>query len=208
MPTKKPARKTLAKSTRTPANGKPSNHQRTYTLVDTRLEKPELQIEQVRRNGQFRYVVHGDFTAAPPPIRDSKYLNQKQCIEIYRWMLLNRRMESVLENLYKQGKVVGGVYFGLGQEGCSCASAYALKKDEWLAPLIRNQGSILVRGVPASDIMMQYMAKSDSPTHGRDANIRTATPMGHNLRFTLRVGAHCSQATMAPRTKGNVILVP
>ena len=41
-------------------------------------------------------------------------------------MVLNRKMEQALENLYKQGKVVGGVYFGLGQEACSCASAYAL----------------------------------------------------------------------------------
>src|SRR5207247_8532017 len=94
----------------------------------------------------------------------------KQHIEIYRWMLLNRKMEQALENLYKQGKVVGGVYFGLGQEACSCASAYALKKDEWLGPLIRNQGSLLVRGFSPRDIMMQYMAKAGSPTKGRDAS--------------------------------------
>ena len=83
-------------------------------------------------------------------------------------MLLNRKMEVALENLYKQGKVVGGVYFGLGQEACSCASAYALDKDDWFAPMIRNQGSLLVRGFRASDTMMQYMAKADSPTKGRD----------------------------------------
>jgi len=104
------------------------------------------------------------------PIRESKYLSPKQHIEIYRWMLLNRRMEAALENLYKQGKVVGGVYFGLGQEGCSCASAYALRKDDWLAPMIRNQGSLLVRGFSPRDIMMQYMAKAGSPTKGRDAS--------------------------------------
>ena len=85
-------------------------------------------------------------------------------------MLLNRRMETALENLYKQGKVVGGVYFGLGQEACSCASAYALHKDEWLGPMIRNQGALLVRGFSPADIMMQYMAKSGSPTKGRDAS--------------------------------------
>ena len=83
-------------------------------------------------------------------------------------MLLNRKMEVALENLYKQGKVVGGVYFGLGQEACSCASAYALDQDDWFAPMIRNQGSLLVRGFRASDTMMQYMAKADSPTKGRD----------------------------------------
>ena len=85
-------------------------------------------------------------------------------------MLLNRRMEVALENLYKQGKVVGGVYFGLGQEGCSCASAYALAEDDWLGPMIRNQGAMLVRGFTAADIMRQYMAKGDSPTWGRDAS--------------------------------------
>jgi pyruvate dehydrogenase E1 component alpha subunit/2-oxoisovalerate dehydrogenase E1 component alpha subunit len=83
-------------------------------------------------------------------------------------MLLNRKMEVALENLYKQGKVVGGVYFGLGQEACSCASAYALDQDDWFAPMIRNQGSLLVRGFRAADTMMQYMAKADSPTKGRD----------------------------------------
>ena len=31
-------------------------------------------------------------------------------------MLLNRKMEETLERLYKQSKVIGGVYFGLGQE--------------------------------------------------------------------------------------------
>jgi TPP-dependent pyruvate/acetoin dehydrogenase alpha subunit len=79
-------------------------------------------------------------------------------------------METALENLYKQGKVVGGVYFGLGQEACSCASAYALHEDDWLGPMIRNQGSLLVRGFSARDIMMQYMARAGSPTKGRDAS--------------------------------------
>ena len=104
------------------------------------------------------------------PSANRKYLKREQCIEIYRWMLLNRKMESVLESLYKQSKVVGGVYFGLGQEGCSCASAYALQKDDWIGPMIRNQGALLVRGFSPADIMRQYMAKADSPTFGRDAS--------------------------------------
>src|SRR5690349_24708547 len=146
------------------------DNQRTYTILDYRLEKPAFQLEQECSGEQVRYKVTGDLSAAPPALRDSKYLDKKQLIEIYRWMLLNRRMETALENLYKQGKVVGGVYFGLGQEACSCASAYALRADEWLGPMIRNQGSLLVRGFSARDIMMQYMAKAGSPTRGRDAS--------------------------------------
>ncbi len=147
-----------------------TSDQRCYTIADWRLEKPDFKIEQARDGDEVRYVVHGDLNTPPPAIRDSKYLSPKQCVEIYRWMLLNRGMEAMLENLYKQGKVVGGVYFGLGQEACSCASAYALKSDEWLGPMIRNQGSLLVRGFSARDIMMQYMAKAGSPTRGKDAS--------------------------------------
>ncbi len=142
---------------------------RAYTIRDYRLEKPCFTVRQVREGDTVRYEVEsGDLNKAAPPIRDSQYLSKQQVIEIYRWMLLNRRMETALENLYKQGQVVGGVYFGLGQESCSCASAYALGEDDWMGPMIRNQGALLVRGFAPADIMMQYMAKSGSPTGGRD----------------------------------------
>jgi TPP-dependent pyruvate/acetoin dehydrogenase alpha subunit len=152
-------------------SAEPGGDLRTYTIRDYRLEKPSFTLRQVRAGDELRYEVEsGDLSAPAPPIRESKYLSREQCIEIYRWMLLNRRMETALENLYKQGQVVGGVYFGLGQEACSCASAYALHEDEWLGPMIRNQGALLVRGFSPADIMMQYMAKSGSPTKGRDAS--------------------------------------
>jgi TPP-dependent pyruvate/acetoin dehydrogenase alpha subunit len=165
---KRQAKKSLAGAAK-PAE--PDADLRSYTIRDYRLEKPSFTLRQVRAGDTLRYEVEsGDLSTPAPPIRESKYLSREQCIEIYRWMLLNRRMETALENLYKQGKVVGGVYFGLGQEACSCASAYALHKDDWLGPMIRNQGSLLVRGFSPADIMMQYMAKAGSPTKGRDAS--------------------------------------
>ena len=143
---------------------------RTYSIPDYRLERPEFRVYQSGEGSNVEYKIEGDLSAAAPPIRDSKYLSREQCLAIYRWMLLNRRMETALENLYKQSMVVGGVYFGLGQEGCSCASAFALRDDDWLGPMIRNQGAVLVRGFTPRDIMRQYMAKADSPTFGRDAS--------------------------------------
>jgi hypothetical protein len=81
---------------------------RTYPIPDYRLEHPEFQILQrieKDRQGQehIRYEVTGDLDAPVPPIRASKYLDKQQAIEIYRYMLLNRKMEIALENLYKQG---------------------------------------------------------------------------------------------------------
>jgi len=139
-----------------------------HGIPDWRLEKPDFKTVEITKDGNVHYEVRGNLNAPVPPIRDSKYLSKEQCVELYRWMVLNRKMEEVLENLYKQSKVVGGVYFGLGQEACSCASAYALAKDDWFAPMIRNQGALLVRGFHARDVMMQYMAKAGSPTKGKD----------------------------------------
>jgi TPP-dependent pyruvate/acetoin dehydrogenase alpha subunit len=156
-----------------PTSKPPSSDLRTYSIPDLRLEHPNFTVHQAVEKDKdgiehVRYEISGDLNAPVPPIRDSKYLTKQQAIDIYRFMLLNRKMEVALENLYKQGKVVGGVYFGLGQEACSCASSYALDKDDWFAPMIRNQGALLVRGFGARDTMMQYMAKADSPTKGRD----------------------------------------
>src|SRR5215472_8630159 len=164
---------TAARAGRGESQTRPDTDLRTYSIPDYRAERPEFTVlQRVEKdadgNEHVRYEVSGDLDAPLTPIRDSRYLDRQQAIQIYRYMLLNRKMEVALENLYKQGKVVGGVYFGLGQEACSCASAYALDKDDWFAPMIRNQGSLLVRGFRASDTMMQYMAKADSPTGGRD----------------------------------------
>ncbi len=168
---KTPAGRSISPNGRKARTPQPADSgQRSYTIQDYRLEKPCFTLKQIRAGDEVRYECEGDLSAPVPPLRDSKYLDKKQLIEIYRWMLLNRRMEAALENLYKQGKVVGGVYFGLGQEACSCASAYALREDDWMGPMIRNQGSLLVRGFSARDIMMQYMAKAGSPTKGRDAS--------------------------------------
>jgi TPP-dependent pyruvate/acetoin dehydrogenase alpha subunit len=176
-PTQKRSPASTPSNGATPSNGRPGGKASAkvppvrinqFGIPDWRLEQPEFEVIEVTSGPEIHYEIRGDLNTPVPPIRDSKYLSQEQCVELYRWMVMNRRMEVALENLYKQSQVVGGVYFGLGQEACSCASAYALGPDDWFAPMIRNQGAQLVRGFHARDIMMQYMAKSGSPTHGKD----------------------------------------
>lgn len=142
-----------------------------HGIPDWRLEELPFHVEGEWVNGEYRYKVIGDTTVPAPPIRPSKYLSPKQSIEIYRYMLINRRMEEALERMYKQSKVIGGLYLSLGQEATSIATTYALEKDDWLGPMLRNQGSMIVRGFKPRDTMMQYMAKAGSPTHGRESGL-------------------------------------
>ena len=92
-------------------------------------------------------------------------------LEIYRWMRLTRTLEERLVALYRQTKVVGGLFRSLGQEADSVGSAFALERRDILSPLIRNLGSMLVKGATPVEILKQYMAKGDSPTRGRELNI-------------------------------------
>ncbi len=98
-------------------------------------------------------------------------LTPAQLLELYRWMRLTRTMEERLVALYRQTKVVGGLFRSLGQEACAVGSAFALERTDVLSPLIRNLGSMLVKGATPIEVLRQYMAKGDSPTRGRELNI-------------------------------------
>jgi TPP-dependent pyruvate/acetoin dehydrogenase alpha subunit len=98
----------------------------------------------------------------------TKDLTRQQYLDLYYYMRLNRAVEDTMTKLFRQNKIVGGLYSSLGQEGISVGTAYALEKKDWLAPMIRNIGALLVKGVPPRDIFTQHMAKYTSPTLGKD----------------------------------------
>ena len=107
-----------------------------------------------------------------PPIPAG--LSRDQLLEIYRYLRLTRTLEERLTALYRQSKVIGGLFRSLGQEGESVGSAYALERGrhkDILSPLIRNLGSLLVMGAKPVEILRQYMAKAGGPTHGRELNV-------------------------------------
>lgn len=101
-------------------------------------------------------------------------LTREQLLEIYGHLRLTRSLEERLVNLYRQSKVIGGLYCSLGQEGESVASAYALRPGDIISPLIRNLGSLLVMGAKPADLFRQYLAKGSGPTRGRDTNVHFA----------------------------------
>lgn len=95
-------------------------------------------------------------------------LTREQHHELYYYMQLNRQLEERMVRLFRQNKIVGGLYSSLGQEATSVGTAYALEKRDWMAPMIRNIGALLVKGVPPRSIFTQHMARFGAPTLGKD----------------------------------------
>jgi pyruvate dehydrogenase E1 component alpha subunit/2-oxoisovalerate dehydrogenase E1 component alpha subunit len=98
-------------------------------------------------------------------------LKPEQLLELYRYLKLTRLVEERLVNLYRQTKVVGGVFRSLGQEATAVGTAYALQPEDFITPLIRDLGAVLVKGIRPREIFAQYMAKAWGPSGGRDLNI-------------------------------------
>jgi TPP-dependent pyruvate/acetoin dehydrogenase alpha subunit len=108
-------------------------------------------------------------------------LTREQAQEMYYYLRLTRSLEAMLARLYRQDKVFGGLYSSLGQEAVSVGAACALEPGDWIAPMIRNIGALLVRGIKPREIFMQLMARQGSPTHGKDGTCHLADVSGRHI---------------------------
>jgi TPP-dependent pyruvate/acetoin dehydrogenase alpha subunit len=106
----------------------------------------------------------------------SSALTPERKIDIYRLLRLNRSVEERLVHLYRQGKIVGGLYRSLGQEATSVGSAFALERGDILGPLIRNLGSVLAMGIAPREIFTQFLARGNSPTGGKEGILHFGRP--------------------------------
>ncbi|MDE2058966.1 MAG: thiamine pyrophosphate-dependent dehydrogenase E1 component subunit alpha [candidate division NC10 bacterium] len=90
---------------------------------------------------------------------------------IYYYLKLTRGLEQRVITLYRQGKIVGGVYLGTGEEAIAVGSASALEPDDVIAPTHRDLGANLTKGITPKEYMAQYLAKQTGLTRGRDGNV-------------------------------------
>ena len=93
-------------------------------------------------------------------------------LECLYYMHLMREVEDRIERkLYRQGKILGGVYVGRGQEAISVGTSLLAGPDDVLFPSHRDMAVFLVRGVPPGRIFAQYMGRVGGLTRGKDGNM-------------------------------------
>jgi pyruvate dehydrogenase E1 component alpha subunit/2-oxoisovalerate dehydrogenase E1 component alpha subunit len=100
-------------------------------------------------------------------------MDKGQQLDLLFYMRLTRSLEDRLDNLYKQGKIVGGLFRSLGQEATAVGSAYALdaKQGDIVSPLTRDLGALLVMGALPREVFANYLWRATSLSRGRDQNI-------------------------------------
>lgn len=97
------------------------------------------------------------------------------------YMKLTREIEHRIERvLYRQGKIVGGVYVGRGQEAISVGTGMLMRDDDVVAPTHRDMGIFLLRGISVRRIIAQYMGRKTGVTQGKDGNMHMGD-LKHNV---------------------------
>ena len=162
-------------------------------MANTRLSKRKTVKSNVKSNGQF-------------------IPNNERLLELLYYMKLTRELETRIERkLYRQGKIVGGVYVGRGQEAVTIGAAIQLLEDDWICPSHRDMGAFLIRGLPIRNILAQYMGRVTGPTKGRDGNMHMGSLEHHLVAFvspmadTVPVSAGIALA-FKMRNQKNVVL--
>ncbi|WP_447974423.1 thiamine pyrophosphate-dependent dehydrogenase E1 component subunit alpha [Nitrospira sp. Kam-Ns4a] len=98
-------------------------------------------------------------------------IKRAELLQMYYYLRLTRSLEDRITALYRQGRIVGGVYTSNGMEAIAVGYASALERDDIIAPYHRDVGAFLVRGITPGEIVAQYLGKRTGPTKGKDGNV-------------------------------------
>src|SRR5438094_9157867 len=92
---------------------------------------------------------------AVPPITLPR---EKTLLDMLYYMKLTRELEFRIERkLYRQGKIVGGVYVGRGQEAIAVGSCIELRQDDVVCPSHRDIGAFLSRVIRLLILLSLYI---------------------------------------------------
>ena len=109
-----------------------------------------------------------------PPIKRTKFkLAPAQLLEMFYWLKLIRAFDERLSILVKQGKVRSGVYTGIGQEAIIVSTGFGLRAEDWICPLHRDLGALLMKGVEPRVMMAQMFGKATGLSKGRDSALHS-----------------------------------
>ena len=127
----------------------------------------------------------------------------------YRFMYLSRQLDEKLLELFKKGYCKGTVTIGSGNEATAVGMSMPFRPGrDPVCLLHRDLASHLVLGVAPYQLVSQYLANADSPTHGREGNVHHGEAGSRRLPMISHLGSMLALAvgaTWAARQNGEEV---
>lgn len=118
-------------------------------------------------------ALKADLHTVSGPARSSEKLSQPELYAAaYPWMVRSRRLEERLVELFQKGYVRGTVTISIGNEATTVGMSLPYRPGRDVVSLLhRDFGAHLVLGTTPYQMICQYLANAESPTHGREGNV-------------------------------------
>ena len=107
----------------------------------------------------------------------------------YPLMVMSRRLEEQLLELFKKGYVKGTVTISIGNEATTVGMSFPFRPGKDVVSLLhRDFAAHLVLGATPYQLACQYLANAESPTHGREGNVHHGDARNRRLPMISHLG--------------------
>lgn len=127
-------------------------------------------------------------TQQPPLTRPSGELEHFS--QLYRQMLLIRRVEEESARGYAEGKIGGFLHLYIGQEAVAAGALAALRPDDYVITTYRDHGIALAKGMPPRALMAELFGKVTGCSRGLGGSMHMFDKEHHMLGGYGIVGGH------------------
>ncbi len=138
-------------------------------------------------------------------------LTSERLQDAYRQMLVIRKFEETIRNLYQQGKIRGSFHPCVGQEATAVGGCWALRKDDYMICTYRGHGQAIAKGLGVRAAMAEMLGKATGCSKGKGGSMHFTDPSVGLLGANAIVAAgipHAAGAALASQLqqKDNVAL--
>jgi pyruvate dehydrogenase E1 component alpha subunit len=122
-------------------------------------------------------------------------LDHDKMLDLYRQMVLIRRLEEKSAELYAQGKIGGFLHLYIGQEAIAVGACAVMRQDDHLLTAYRDHGWAIARGLDPKAVMAELLGKSTGVSGGKGGSMHMASAEHHYWGGHAIVGGHLPLAT-------------
>ncbi len=121
-------------------------------------------------------------------------------LEMYRRMVLIRRFEEQVDELYRAAKMPGLAHLYIGEEAVAVGVCAALRDDDWITSTHRGHGHCLAKGAATDRMFAELLGKKAGYNRGKGGSMHIADQERSNLGANAIVGGSAGIATGAALT--------
>ena len=133
-------------------------------------------------------------------------LSNEQLTQMYRTMVLIRRVEESLLELAESGKIGGAMHTAIGHEASAVGMAAALHTGDYLTCTYRGHHHSLARGMDPKRAIAEVLGRSDGFAKGKGGSMHFVNPALGLMGANGIVGAQVPHATgmaLASKLRGD-----